>query len=116
MNFEKLGMEVLKKLYDEMKMRSDCMRIVDTDKGPVYLLGHLDDPWIPVEQHLPPEKTYVLVHRFGGVIEKGWWMWQEYWLEDGPCVQWMELDGRDAITGCTVTHWMPLPDPPKEKK
>lgn len=54
--------------------------------------------WIPVEERLPAERKTVLVVADGMVdiacfSENGWGLYT------------LEL--------CTITHWMPLPEPPK---
>ena len=56
--------------------------------------------WIPVSERLPDENTEVLTYRKGGIsIEL---------LHDG-------VWGDDDIEYAPykVTHWMPLPEPPK---
>jgi hypothetical protein len=53
--------------------------------------------WIPVEERLPEANTAVLTRWRDGVFSVEWRF---------PSGEW--------ITGSTVTHWMPLPEPPKE--
>lgn len=61
--------------------------------------------WISVEDRLPEDLRDVLVyaeHLTGGVRT----------VERAYCNQygdWQEVNGK------TVTHWMPLPEPPKEE-
>lgn len=59
--------------------------------------------WIPVEERLPERDTEVLVYAYNHNI----WVWEYHgnaWeAEDG---YYHELD--------VVTHWMPLPEPPKD--
>jgi hypothetical protein len=53
--------------------------------------------WIPVEERLPEANTAVLTRWRDGVFSVEWRF---------PSGEW--------TTGSTVTHWMPLPQPPKE--
>ena len=59
--------------------------------------------WIPVEERLPEEKQRVIVRceRVGTSV--GWILWGNWMTDIGPGA------GK-------VTHWMPLPQPPKEEK
>lgn len=57
--------------------------------------------WIPCSERLPKEKQRVMVRCATVGTTVGWILWGE----------WMTDLGR----GCAdVTHWMPLPQPPKE--
>lgn len=57
--------------------------------------------WIPCSERLPKEKQRVIVRCATVGTTVGWILWGE----------WMTDLGR----GCAdVTHWMPLPQPPKE--
>lgn len=58
--------------------------------------------WIPVEERLPEEKQRVIVRceRVGTSV--GWILWGNWMTDIGPGA------GK-------VTHWMPLPQPPKEE-
>lgn len=58
--------------------------------------------WIPVEERLPREKQRVIVRceRVGTSV--GWIIWGDWMTDIGP----------DAGK---VTHWMLLPEPPKEE-
>ena len=59
--------------------------------------------WIPVEERLPEEKQRVIVRceRVGTSV--GWILWGNWMTDIGPGA------GK-------VTHWMPLPQAPKEGK
>jgi hypothetical protein len=61
--------------------------------------------WIPVEDRLPEEKSKVLVFWFGNVHEVTY-------LGDGT---FETLARQCVISGMDVTHWMPLPEPPREE-
>jgi len=67
--------------------------------------------WISVEDKLPETLTKVLVVANDIVSQ-----WQEV-LESYVCPEyktheWLFLDGEDFP--CIVTHWMALPEPPKD--
>ena len=57
--------------------------------------------WISVKERLPEEKQRVIVRceRIGTSV--GWILWGEWMTDIGP-------------SAGKITHWMPLPDPPKE--
>ena len=57
--------------------------------------------WIPVTERLPDEDTLVLVWRYNGL---------PYVSRRTDSTYWLGL-GRDS----GITHWMPLPAPPKEE-
>lgn len=68
--------------------------------------------WISVEERLPEDVEYVLCwykDEFGGE-----------WSTVGMKVQWgcgWDLDIDDGSgRNLTVTHWMPMPEPPKEEE
>ena len=77
--------------------------------------------WISVEEQLPPParcKQYLVYVRSGGGpygdyeynVDFAWW--GEYWNRDGHGYDWncicCDWDG-----DVTITHWMPLPEPPE---
>ena len=57
--------------------------------------------WISVKERLPEEKQRVIVRceRIGTSV--GWILWGEWMTDIGP-------------SAGKITHWMTLPDPPKE--
>lgn len=60
--------------------------------------------WIPVEERLPkPQENPVIACDYTGVC-LAWY---------SPTMGWMY---RTGIAGCGITHWMHLPQPPKEEK
>jgi hypothetical protein len=59
--------------------------------------------WISVEDRLPEERQSVLVHYVDG------WMPIAFLLEG----KWYQSGGETSWL--SATHWMPLPEPPKEK-
>lgn len=60
--------------------------------------------WISVEERLPNDKDYVLVTD-GRKTDLGW-----FEVEDGLFASYLSLCDEDNIT-----HWMPLPEAPKER-
>lgn len=62
--------------------------------------------WISVEERLPePKEDVALYIRYGDVsfIRTGWRMGNGQFI----CPN-------DSLSGYEVTHWMPIPQPPKE--
>ena len=68
--------------------------------------------WIPVTERLPGHSENVLVRvtgSFGNVVLEDAYLLAEYIAGDGWILEmWPEIEGPN------VTHWMPLPEPPKE--
>ena len=66
--------------------------------------------WIPVTERVPKSIGLFLV------IEK-------HWLDGSPCrriakwntLDWFTADRKSSEITPRVTHWMPLPEPPKEE-
>lgn len=61
--------------------------------------------WISVEESLPEERKWVLCQCRAGIrmvlrLQGGYW----------------HQDSQHEFMRGFVTHWMPLPDPPKEEK
>lgn len=59
--------------------------------------------WIPVTEQLPKNFERVLVCREGGIVEQGYRDVNGWWKVYGTRTK-------------RVTHWMPLPEPPKEEE
>lgn len=72
-------------------------------KAADYLIAHgvTVQEWIPVSERLPKESGYYLVHHKGGFVS------ERYFYEDAP-----EIFAQ--VRNDPVTHWMPLPEAPKE--
>ena len=67
--------------------------------------------WIPVEERLPEDRSNVLVVAY----------WHERWgVYMGWCAperaEWSVHVGIGDRDDVAVTHWMPLPEPPKEER
>ena len=69
--------------------------------------------WISVKERLPEPETEVLAAFDDGYV---WAMWQKWSLTDEYEEGESPFDYyKDVGAGLhTVTHWMPLPEPPKE--
>lgn len=64
--------------------------------------------WIDVNERLPENGRYIVYvkkEHHGGYKRDVF----DLWYEDG---KWY-LDAHSALYGGTITHWMPLPEPPK---
>lgn len=71
----------------------------------------LERRWIPVEERLPEDRSDVLVVTY----------WNERWgVYMGWCAptykKWYVHIGIGDRNDVAVTHWMPLPEPPKEER
>ena len=83
--------------------------ICEEQKAQIITMAAEEKPrWIPVTERLPKEGEFVLVHgnlypnkHDGGVIAVSKRMDWNYW----------QGFGRER----NITHWMPLPQPPKEE-
>ena len=65
--------------------------------------------WIPVTERLPEHWTSVIVHRKDGGI-----FICEYFDTSPTDECWID-DSMNVYSFYDVTHWMPLPEPPKEE-
>lgn len=77
----------------------------------VELTGELASKprWIPVTERLPEHLTSVIVHRKDGGI----FIW-EYFDTSPTDDCWID-DSMNVYSFYDVTHWMSLPQPPKEE-
>lgn len=66
--------------------------------------------WIPVTERLPEDRQSVLVHRDDGGI-----FIFEYFTTSPTDECWID-DHLNVYSAYCITHWMPLPQPPKEEK
>jgi hypothetical protein len=64
-----------------------------------------DDNWISVKDEMPSKEGTYLCHFDDGVIETF-----NYSFDDDV---WGVVDYWNVITSSYVTHWMPMPRPPK---
>ena len=82
-----------------------------------YSIPSVDIPqWISVEERLPKSRDWVLVWHTGyKTPKKAKYLYEccKEFVFDGGGGVW-DIDGWKDLEG-VVTHWMPLPEPPKEE-
>lgn len=61
-----------------------------------------DDGWIPVSERLPERFEKVILCREGNIVEQGYRDVNDWWKVYGTRTK-------------KITHWMPLPEPPREE-
>lgn len=61
--------------------------------------------WIPVTERLPEEYTRVI----------GFMAWKSMTAIEYQNGKWYSIDHLEPLPDEAVTHWMPLPKPPKEE-
>lgn len=107
--------------YDMKKHR--CRRWATDDetdpRAPFYADCPLADvepvrAWISVKDRLPPPNTPVLVYRPGMAVEILVDVYEVYFSEGERQEGWVRY-GRNLYMAEVITHWMPLPEPPKEE-
>jgi hypothetical protein len=70
-----------------------------------------EQKWIPVSERLPNINQSALVYFDSGNMAVGFW----YDVDFGqPLWETWTDDGWTTCADCAPTHWMPLPEPPKE--
>ena len=95
-----------KELLCDGEVRVSTARVAD------HLIAHgvtfatdnnVGSKWIPVTERLPEDEKKVLC-----ILEDGFFCILE-WLS----WEWLWNDGHNVYAEKDVTHWMPLPEPPK---
>ena len=99
--------------WDDVIERVDSLPTVCVNDGQCdtcYL--HETNGWISVKDRLPENEQYVLLWTKTGV------MTYAQYLNDEPHRPWItyDEDGSIRVWDNVVTHWLPLPEPPKEEK
>ena len=97
-------MDVREKLVQLLK---DIMPLFTFEEQVDHLIdnGVTVQEWIPVTERLPEEWTDVLVFSRFGFIETA--------VYTGAHGKWRIGWNGDMIEADSITHWMPLPEPPK---
>lgn len=85
-------------------------RLIDGQCDACYLKE--TNGWISTNDRLPENEQYVMLWTKTGVMK-----YAQY-LNDEPHRPWITYDEDGSIRAWdnVVTHWMPLPEPPKEEK
>ncbi len=92
------------------------MRLIDVKRLKSQLRYYLSQKigllplWISVEERLPAEGNEVLIYN-GNAGKRYTDVWMLLYDEDGP--YWEDTVGYQYGVD-EATHWMPLPEPPKE--
>ena len=73
----------------------------------------LKNPWISVEDRLPEEHVMVLILTVDNEIMQ---RQLDYMLSDLSAWSWCDDNLEYSLAGWLVTHWMPIPQPPKEQE
>ena len=71
-----------------------------------------ESKWIPVTERLPEYKTEVLTRSKMGTSGHSFAV-AALWMVDDE-IGWVFDDGFEPQDIAEITHWMPLPEPPKE--
>lgn len=96
------------------ELSHDYEKLAEDFNGAVELLHKREKPrWIPVTERLPSEElAFYLCYTDAGIVVECLWTNNKYGL--GPFSDWgWRLV--DVPQYQKVTHWMPLPEPPKEE-
>ena len=109
------AMDVREKLVDLLTGHS-----IDTQQDVEYVADHLVSngvtvqEWISVKDKLPPYNHDVLVYRPNMAMKIVVDSYDGYYGEDdGEWYEGWAKYGKDIHNNPLITHWMPLPQPPK---
>lgn len=103
---EKLGRSVMthELAYEEVQ---DAIR--EASKEDFIAIAKADDGWISVKDRLPDRSGNYLVYTSiegRSIIKTSYWM--------ASTQTWLGVEACSVLI--RITHWMPLPEPPKEEK
>ena len=115
------AIEELGKLADAIPQVCECCIGCEVESGgrdrgfvlsPKRAKEYLNKPrWIPVTERLPPVDKEVLVVAYGSMMR----IWNIHRLDPETADVCWECEDGTLDDMCVVTHWMPLPKPPKEE-
>lgn len=74
------------------------------------------DEWISVEDKLPKYKSLYIICANMGFIDTSIMLHEMVFVALWDGTNWIGVDDRSPLKYSTVTHWMPLPEPPKEEE
>ena len=103
---DRLLSDKMKQKYYHLPNGDTAIPIIDIEHAPTV------GGWISVKDRLPENEQYVMLWTKTGVMK-----YAKY-LNDEPHRPWITYDEDGSIRAWdnVVTHWMPLPEPPKEEK
>lgn len=105
---------MLRKKYDKAPMVMEAADAIEELKRRLEQALYMPLPrWIPVTERLPEKKKYVLVRYKNNDMAVACWF-----DGDEDILFWRAMidEGWRADCDTEPTHWMPLPEPPKEEK
>ena len=84
--------------------RNGCLEGIEAlmAEGEIYDIEY--SPWIPCSERLPREYTRVI----------GYMAWKAMTAIEYQHGKWYSIDHLEPLPDEAVSHWMPLPKPPKE--
>lgn len=87
----------------KLRMDIDKDAILEAWKDTTFLPPE-NDRWIPVTERMPEEYTRVI----------GYMAWKAMTTIEYQHGRWYSIDHLEPLPDEAVSHWMPLPKPPKE--
>ena len=112
------GVEITKlhKRIDRLKKQNETLTI--QRNAWALTAKAMENKWISVDERLPePSENCLVAAKVGDrvVIDLGSLVPGFDYTTNECCCEWMITNDWDEGEGCEITHWMPLPEPPKMK-
>ena len=108
----------MKSMYDAIAL--DGMIKALEDAPTVDVADVMRGMWISVEERLPDEEGKYLVTAYDGITPDVLYFYKRYpYCNKGirtDCPVWCACDHYGDFEVDSVTHWMPLPEPPEADK